>query len=340
MLNTNVSNNPVNLRLDTPVARMFLVTAALTLLAQFVAGQHAVPLFGRVYIAYEIGIFFVFGSASALLFLADSARLASNFTVEGGGQVKIGSLWRTIRLPGAEALLLLTVAAFGIASSGNLAELYRASASTWHDQLLWSREGGLISLLIQSPVNFPQLWDLIYQLLWLVVFLSLADIARNRDMATFAEALCAVIFAFHVTRYISISFPTAGPVFYHHELFNVTGTATAAQVKVLQDFMAGIVPPSGMLPGTQAFPSLHVGLAWCAVVFMARMKQLTLWLTVPWFLLNWASTVFLGWHYVIDGIGGILVMTLSIYLSKWIFNSMQICRRRTETPNEIKGQGV
>src|SRR5690606_27982935 len=69
---------------------------------------------------------------------------------------------------------------------------------------------------------------------------------------------------------------------------------------------------NGLLPGTQGMPSLHVGLAWIAMVTLAREWRWTLWPTVPWFCLNWASTVFLGWHYALDGVGGIAVMAASM----------------------------
>jgi membrane-associated phospholipid phosphatase len=50
---------------------------------------------------------------------------------------------------------------------------------------------------------------------------------------------------------------------------------------------------------------------------LAREVPRTLWLTVPWFVLNWASTVFLGWHYAIDGLGGVAIALIALGVA-WI----------------------
>lgn len=211
---------------------------------------------------------------------------------------------------------MILVAAYGVASSANLAEVYRVSAHEWHDPLLWRIEGGLISALLDSWFNRPRAWDTVYQVLWLGLAFGLGALARAGHLRLMAEALCAVVIAFHVTRYIAIAFPTAGPVFHQPELFDLTGTASGPMVQLLRDYMAGIVPQTSVLPGSQAFPSLHVGLAWCAVVIVWREWRWSLWLTLPWFALNWLATVFLGWHYFVDGVGGMAVMAASLWLSR------------------------
>lgn len=299
----------------SPFVVLLLVSGLLSLIAYLVAGPLALNPIGLSPISAQIGLIFFFTVALALLLLVDSIRRAPGFIAAEGGQLDLDALWRALDRPRLESFALILVAAYGIAATANLAEVYRVSVREWQDPTLWRIEGGLISALLDSWLNRPRAWDAVYQLLWVVLFLGLGALARAAHLRKMAEALCAVVIAFHLTRYIAIAFPTAGPVFHRPELFDLTGTGSGPMVQLLRDYMAGEVPQTSLLPGSQAFPSLHVGLAWCAVVVMRREWRWTLWLTLPWFALNWLATVFLGWHYFIDGVGGIAVMAVSLWLS-------------------------
>jgi len=299
----------------SPLVVLLVVTCALSLIAQVVAGPLALNPIGISPLSAQIGLLFIFAIALALLLLVDSIRRAPDFIAAESGQLDLKALWRALARPRLESFALIVVAAYGISSSANLAEVYRVHAREWHDPILWGAEGSLISALLDSWSNRPRVWDAVYQMLWVVVFLGLGALARAGHLRLMAEALCAVVLAFHLTRYIAIAFPSAGPVFYRPELFDLTGTASGPMVQMLRDYMAGSLPQTSLLPGSQAFPSLHVGLAWCALVVMYREWRWTLWLTLPWFVLNWLATVFLGWHYIVDGLGGVAVMAFSLWIS-------------------------
>lgn len=323
--------------MSSQITVLALVTALLSGVAHLVAGPYAVSPVGVNQISVQIGLLLVFFAAVAIVMLADSVRLAHRFASGPGKQVDFRALVGALDKPGIESVLIVLIAAYGIGATASLAEVYRFESAVWNDEWLWENERSLFSFLLALPVNLPRVWDAIYQILWLVLFLGLAGLARSGRTKLMAEALCAVVIAFHLTRYAAISFPSAGPIFYRAELFDLSGTGSATFVPLLRDYMAGRVDQNGFFPGSQAFPSLHVGLAWCAVVVMARGWRWTLWVTVPWFVLNWLSTLFLGWHYAVDGVGGIAVMSLALLVSGGL---MRAASQRSSSPIQASRQGV
>ncbi|MCC4115635.1 phosphatase PAP2 family protein [Aromatoleum toluclasticum] len=297
---------------------LLIVTAIVSVAANVFAGPHAVPPIGTNQVSVQVGLMFFFVLAVILLALGESVRLAPRFSRERDGRLDLKELFRAVKWPPIESFLIVLVAAYGVSSSVNLVEVYRIESNVWYDQIFWGGEKEIFESLLMSPAALPKFWDAIYQVLWFILFIGLAGLARAQKTKAMAESLCAVIVAFHITRYVAIAFPSAGPVFYQPDLFDLSGTRSATFVPLLRDYMAGRVAQNGFLPGTQAFPSLHVGLAWCAVIVMAREWRWTLWLTLPWFSLNWMATLFLGWHYIVDGVGGVAVMSISLAVSYWL----------------------
>jgi len=288
------------------------VTLALTLISRLVAGHAAGPLFGLDQLSAAIGFLLIYGLAFLCLMLGQLLLRAPALVRERDGHLDIGHLWANLHKPGAIGILVLLVAGYGISASGNLVEVYRQGWEASGDAILWSIESPLFVLLLGSPLDLPGFWDTIYQSMWLGVLAALVSTSIGDRMPRFVVSMTAIVVAFHLTRYAGIAFPNAGPVFYRPDLFDVGGTASALQAEVLASYMRGEIPQLGLLPGTQGMPSLHVGLAWLAMWTLAREWRWTLWLTIPWFLLNWASTIFLGWHYALDGVGGIAVMAASM----------------------------
>jgi membrane-associated phospholipid phosphatase len=44
------------------------------------------------------------------------------------------------------------------------------------------------------------------------------------------------------------------------------------------------------------------------------------WLLLIWVFLTWIATLILGWHYAIDGIGGIAVAVTSVLAARWVLS--------------------
>jgi membrane-associated phospholipid phosphatase len=72
-----------------------------------------------------------------------------------------------------------------------------------------------------------------------------------------------------------------------------------------------------------------VGISFLAAWFISRHVKWALWPSALFLLLTWFSTVILGWHYVLDGIGGIIVVFICVQLSRRL---LTVIRFKPEYP--------
>ena len=66
-------------------------------------------------------------------------------------------------------------------------------------------------------------------------------------------------------------------------------------------------------PSLVALPPMPMRMV-CAPRWMASLIMRP----VPWVLAVWTATVVLGWHYMLDGAGGIVLAAASILLTRWL----------------------
>lgn len=300
---------------------LILTTFFLFILAFILASRYSVNLssFDKWYnrIIYFPLLFLLCFIVTGLI---ESYFSLSNFTDKTSGQVKIRELWQAtlFKINPFSGILVSSLMGLGIIGCANLTEIYRSVTVVWHDSVLWEIEKPLFINLINSWINVPWIWDHIYFSLWVFVFISMAIVYRVCPFKRFVQVAMAVVIAFYLTRCLNLLFPTAGPAFYNAELFNLSGTHCAKTQQLLRLYMDGQITQNGLMPGTMAMPSLHVGLMAIAVWRLACIWRRTLWVSMPWFLLVWMSTVMLGWHYVLDGVGGIIVITISMLIASII----------------------
>lgn len=69
-------------------------------------------------------------------------------------------------------------------------------------------------------------------------------------------------------------------------------------------------------------PSLHVGLTYLAEYHVSTQFRYTWPVALVWLMLIWTSTIVLGWHYILDGFGGIFVAIIGIAAAEWIVAGM------------------
>ena len=76
----------------------------------------------------------------------------------------------------------------------------------------------------------------------------------------------------------------------------------------------------GLGGGISAFPSVHVALITMNALFLASYSRVLGVLALAYVGFVLASSVYLGWHYAIDGYASIISVTLAYHLSRKLFN--------------------
>lgn len=222
--------------------------------------------------------------------------------------------------------LLVMITSFAIIGSSNLTlinlELLK-TATTWHDPFFWSIESSLFVWLsgINPDVAF---WDGLYHSAWAIELLAVfALILFSRDGMTLQRFCFSMILLFYAGRALGLLNPVMGPAFFQPQLFgylagSISGTAVQLVDAVIQD-PENINRSSVLLGGVSAMPSLHMGMVALAVYWLGMTSRRSLLVTLPWIIFVWAATVILGWHYVLDGLGGILLAWACVWLTMAIF---------------------
>jgi membrane-associated phospholipid phosphatase len=128
--------------------------------------------------------------------------------------------------------------------------------------------------------------------------------------------------------------PSLGPVFAEPAAF---AGLPASEVTRLQDILLDQRleflrdPATGTPQSIAGFASLHISMSFTAAVAahllgLGRRLKIGLWI---WFALTTASTIYLGWHYVLDDIAGVVLGAMALALAAAITGAdLRTARRR------------
>lgn len=312
-------------KIPNPVFPLVGAVAITTTLSSSWAGPYSMELMDWNRFRILLLFIILFTGYLLLISVVESLIKARDFVDKQSRQVDVLGLWRSmlINVNLIAGFIIVLFLAYGVISSSNLSEVYRINAGIWHDDIFWNIESPLFSMLRDSWLNIPEIWDEVYYLVWSYLFITMAVIFKFENLDRFVLLSLATVIAFYITRLSAIAFPTAGPVFYKPELFDLSGTVSAEMQEALRLYMLGKIQQNGLIPGTMAMPSLHVGLTGMAAWFLASCRRWTLWFSIPWLILIWLSTIMLGWHYALDGVGGLLVVLISVVTARKL---MMLCR--------------
>ncbi len=144
--------------------------------------------------------------------------------------------------------------------------------------------------------------------------------------------------------------PSLGPIYAEPAAF---ARLPVSEVTHLQDVLLDQRldflrdPATGTPQSIAAFASLHISMSLTAAVAahllgLGKRLKIGLWI---WFALTVASTIYLGWHYVLDDLGGLAVAAIALVLARALtgidLRSARRLRRMTqETPQHRQFAGV
>ena len=151
---------------------------------------------------------------------------------------------------------------------------------------------------------------------FLMAILPLLPRSERRDWAIISFFLMMASAAL-----LQYALPSAGPIFYERLGFGdrFADLPSSPWAQVTSDYLWANYSDNGSRigAGISAFPSLHVaGAAWVAVVISSYVRKLA---PVAWayFALILMGSVYLGWHYALDGIAGLLIAAAMCRLVAW-----------------------
>jgi len=235
------------------------------------------------------------------------------------------------------AILMMTL--YAVLATSNLARLYFkliGGVTVWHDPLLWSIEGPILSRLTGGSANVL-FWGVVYESLWAwmsIVFFVVVVFGRRHGLVL--RFCVSMVMLFYIGRLLGVLIPVMGPAYYYPDFFGyLDGTPASVGIREVLDVYAlaglDIHHDSAWLLGSSAptLPSLHVGIAAITSFWLAIVFRWTLLISVPWFTLNWVSTILLGQHYILDGLGGMVLAAGCVWgvnqgfgrLGKWRLTS-------------------
>lgn len=156
--------------------------------------------------------------------------------------------------------------------------------------------------------------------MFMMAILPLFPKSPKRDRAMISFFL--VVSASAILQYV---LPSAGPIFYERLGFGDRFAELPSRpwATVTADYLWTNYLDNGSRVGAgiSAFPSLHVaGAAWVAAVVSSYSRKLAP-LAWAYFLLILMGSVFLGWHYALDGIAGLIIALIMYRLVSLNFRS-------------------
>ena len=303
---------------------MFTLVVILSTIVNLYLGEFALDILSMGRWSRIVGMACIFALMSFLLDCIASIIEAKNFMDNGSGKIKVRALWKNVYTNPLCGIILIIVMTFGITSAQSLSNYYRVIATTWYDANLWDLEAPIFYLLKKSFIDVAVFWDRIYFAYWLYIFFVYCVLYRLRRFNDLSTIAISTILCFFFTRLIAIHYPTAGPAFIYPSMFDISGTISEEVQKWLVKYMRGEVSQDGFIPGTMAMPSLHVGVTAMAAWFLSKNVERTLWFSIPWICLTWLSTIMLGWHYLLDGVGGIAVAFAAVMIARGMLSMMRV----------------
>jgi hypothetical protein len=133
--------------------------------------------------------------------------------------------------------------------------------------------------------------------------------------------------------------PSLGPVYFDPSLFAGLPASEVTRLQhVLMDQRVDFLqnPATSTPQSIAAFASLHISMSFAAVgaaylLGAGRRLRIALWV---WFAITFVGTVYLGWHYVVDDIAGVLMGAIALAIA-YVLTGMYLPRRKRSRAHAV-----
>lgn len=170
------------------------------------------------------------------------------------------------------------------------------------------------------PAIFGEALSVVYMLLYPMIVGSILWLTLIRRGSTANALTCAVVLNYYLGVLAYHLMPAYGPCYF----IESGSSAGVSQLShYIQNRLAETTALVQAAPGNAtilpwvyiaAFPSLHISLA-MILYWYNRHSRASRWLFGSFAVLTAISTVYLGWHYVVDWLGGIVIAVAAIWLT-------------------------
>ena len=135
--------------------------------------------------------------------------------------------------------------------------------------------------------------------------------------------------------------PSLGPIYVEPAAFAALPASEVTHLQgVLLDQRVDFLddPATATPQSIAAFASLHISMSFTAVMAahllgLGRRLRVALWI---WFALTVLSTIYLGWHYVLDDVAGVILGALALALARALTGfDLRTARQRRRTADSI-----
>jgi membrane-associated phospholipid phosphatase len=159
-------------------------------------------------------------------------------------------------------------------------------------------------------------------IVFLPLSLGLALVFAHRiQLSLFYAAALSINWVLGAATYFLL--PALGPIYAFPSWFaELPDTEVTRLQQILLDDRVGFLadPTTGTPQAIAAFASLHVAMSFTALLAvhllrLDRRLRIALWI---WLAITLLSTIYLGWHYVVDDIAGIAIGAASLVLARVI----------------------
>ncbi len=181
-----------------------------------------------------------------------------------------------------------------------------------------------------AQLSFPLLTEvlqIIYGMFYFLPIILAIALLRKKRYVAMDYAVFIVIYGFYLSYLGYFALPGIGPRFTLHNFANINNdlpglflTNFVREMVNLGESLTANTPNPAAVVQRDVFPSGHTMLTLIVMYLSVKLKSRSKYFLVPVGTLLIFSTVYLWYHYVIDLVGGALLMIFCVWSGKYIFN--------------------